>query len=152
MGELQWFLGISIVRNRNERELRLKQSSYISKIATRFGVKKCSRQYSTPLPPFEVFTLNIEDAFSSSRQLYQQKIGSLQYAATTTRPDIANAAARLARYLQNPSQSHHQLADQVLRYLYQTRNTSLAFKMYHSDDGPVFIAYSDAARRKAHRS
>ncbi|RKF63428.1 hypothetical protein OnM2_025133, partial [Erysiphe neolycopersici] len=93
MGELKWFLGISIVRNRNEGKLTINQSAYISKIATRFGVENCSRQYSTPLPPNEVFNLNIDDASNSSRQLCQQKIGSLQYAATTTRPDIAYAAA-----------------------------------------------------------
>ncbi|RKF79680.1 Retrovirus-related Pol polyprotein from transposon TNT 1-94, partial [Golovinomyces cichoracearum] len=58
IGELKWFLGISVTRNRNERKIALNQSSYIAKIAARFGVDKCSRQHSTPLPPHEVFTLN----------------------------------------------------------------------------------------------
>ncbi|CCE31040.1 uncharacterized protein CPUR_04891 [Claviceps purpurea 20.1] len=52
---------------------------------------------------------------------YQRKIGSLQLAAVTTRPDIAFATSRLARFLTNPTQEHHDAADHVLLYLSDTR-------------------------------
>ena len=52
---------------------------------------------------------------------YQRKIGSLLYAAVSTRPDIAFAASRLARFLSNPGPEHHHAADRVLLYLEETK-------------------------------
>jgi hypothetical protein len=42
---------------------------------------------------------------------YQRKVGSLLFAAVTTRPDIAFATSRLARYMLNPGPAHHAAAD-----------------------------------------
>ena len=59
--------------------------------------------------------------------LYQRKLGSVLYAATTTRPDIAFAVSRLARFNQNPSQEHHRAADRVIQYLYSTRSRAIYY-------------------------
>jgi hypothetical protein len=58
---------------------------------------------------------------------YQRKIGSLLYAAVTTRPDIAFATSRLSRFLTNPGPSHHAAADRVLLYLSRHRTLGLQF-------------------------
>jgi hypothetical protein len=58
---------------------------------------------------------------------YQRKIGSLLFAAVTTRPDIAFATSRLAHFLVNPSNEHQDAADRVLLYLQKTRNLPLTF-------------------------
>ena len=50
-------------------------------------------------------------------QRYQVKVGSLLYAAVITRPDIAFAVSRLARFNSNPSPLHQQAIDRVLYYL-----------------------------------
>jgi hypothetical protein len=42
---------------------------------------------------------------------YQKKIGSLLYVAVITRPDIAFATSRLARFNINPSPEHQKAAD-----------------------------------------
>uniref|UniRef100_A0A093UK82 Retrovirus-related Pol polyprotein from transposon TNT 1-94 n=1 Tax=Talaromyces marneffei PM1 TaxID=1077442 RepID=A0A093UK82_TALMA len=39
------------------------------------------------------------------------------YAAVSTRPDVAFAVSRLARFLSNPGPEHHKAADKVLCYL-----------------------------------
>jgi hypothetical protein len=52
---------------------------------------------------------------------YQRKIGLLLFAAVTTRPDIAFATLRLARFLTNPSTEHHHAVDRVLLYLLKTK-------------------------------
>jgi hypothetical protein len=49
--------------------------------------------------------------------LYQRKIGSLLFAAVNTRPDIAFAVSRLARFLINPGAEHQSVADRVILYL-----------------------------------
>jgi hypothetical protein len=72
--------------------------------------------------------------------LYQRKIGSLLYAAVTTRPDIAFATSRLSRFLTNPSPKHHAAADRVLLYLKRYRDFGLQL-----GGGDDFVVASDAS-------
>jgi hypothetical protein len=76
--------------------------------------------------------------------LYQRKIGSILYAATITRPDIARTASKLSEFLQNPSPRHQAAADQVVAYLYSTKTLAIEFSG-SIDEEKVFIAASDAA-------
>jgi len=46
-----------------------------------------------------------------STTAYQQKTGSILYAAVIIRPDIAFAALRLVRFNNNPGPQHHKAAD-----------------------------------------
>ena len=44
LGELNWFLGIRIVRDRIKKKLWLCQDIYISKITAKFGLKNTRQQ------------------------------------------------------------------------------------------------------------
>lgn len=125
--DLRWFLGIEIHRDRARRYIWLSQTAYIDKIAELAQSDDLPR---TPmglreLPPYEGI------ATKQSTRLYQRKVGSILYTAVITRPDVAFAVARLARFNQNPGPEHHRAADQVLRYLHVTR--SLALKLGGGD-------------------
>ena len=71
---------------------------------------------------------------------FQQKTGSILYAAVITRPDIAFAALRLVRFNTNPRPQYYKAADQVLYYLYNTR--TLALRLGGKDD---FVMASDTS-------
>ncbi|KAI8669957.1 hypothetical protein NCS56_00799300 [Fusarium sp. Ph1] len=58
---------------------------------------------------------------------YQVKIGKILYAAVMTRPDIAFASSRLARFNQNPGPLHHKAANRTLRYLDSSKHLCLEF-------------------------
>ena len=120
--ELQWFLGIQVIRDRKQRLIWLSQSAYIEKIS-RLAESK-ARVYKTPMASIELFPNEGLSKLSDIRR-YQKKIGSLLYAAVITRPDIAFATSRLARFLVNPSSSHQEAADRVLLYLQQTQGLAL---------------------------
>ena len=47
--------------------------------------------------------------------------------AVTTRPDIAFAVSRLARFLINPGPLHHKVTDKVINYLTSIKNLTLHF-------------------------
>ena len=70
-----------------------------------------------------------QDSFAakSFRQKYQSLIGTLQYAASATRPDISNKVWELAMFNQNPSSAHNTAALDVLRYLKHTRTIGLKY-------------------------
>jgi hypothetical protein len=133
---LQWFLGIEILRDREEKLIWLSQSSYIDKIA---NLAETVQSSSTPMSREEL--LPNEDIASYKRiTKYQRKIGSLLYAAVITRPDVAFAVSRLSRFITNPGPKHHEGADRVLHYLKSTRSLAL---QYGRDDH--FRVASDAS-------
>ena len=47
--------------------------------------------------------------------------------AVTTRPDIAFAVLRLARFLINPGPLHHKIANKIINYLASIKNLALHF-------------------------
>jgi hypothetical protein len=133
---LQWFLGIEILQDREEKLIWLSQSSYIDKIA---NLAETVQSSSTPMSKEEL--LPNEDIASYERiTKYQRKNGSLLYAAVITRPDVAFAVSRLSRFITNPRPKHHEGVDRVLHYLKNTRSLAL---QYGRDDH--FRVASDAS-------
>ena len=47
--------------------------------------------------------------------------------AVTTRPDMAFAVSRLARFLINPGLLHHKVANKMINYLTSIKNLALYF-------------------------
>jgi hypothetical protein len=120
--DLQWFLGIEVTRDRDQRKIFLSQTSYIDKISQL--ADRRDLRHDTPMGGIELIPYE-GIATPSTINRYQRKIGSLLFAAVTTRPDVAFATSRLARFLTNPGQQHHDAADRVLLYLQSTRRWSL---------------------------
>lgn len=144
LGELKWFLGIRILRDRDERRIWLCQDSYICKIAAKFNLADSKGAPKTPLPADGVPPANNdEDSDPQRTHAFQSRIGSLNFAAVVTRPDIAFATSKLAQNLKNPSAAHIAVANRVIAYLYATRNYAIEY------DGrataQIFMASSDAA-------
>ena len=121
--DLKWFLGIEVIRDREGRYTWLSQASYIDKISR---LAETSPYCPTPMSTTELLPYEGQaDPYETKR--YQRKVGSLLYAATTTRPDIAFATLHLARFMSNPSPEHHRAADRALCYLAKTRSLALQF-------------------------
>ena len=135
-GELQWFLGIEVLRDRENRKIWLSQSSYIDKISK---LANSSPRCDTPMGPGELLPFQGQ-ATSREVTAYQRKVGSLLYAAVITRPDIAFPTSRLARFNVNPGPEHDAAADRALCYLLNTR--TLALELGGGDD---FEVASDAS-------
>ncbi len=133
---LHWFLGIEIIRDREKKLIWLSQSSYIDKIANLAGSKQPD---ATPMSRDELLPYN-DVASSSQINLYQRKVGSLMYAAVVTRPDIAFAVSRLARFLTNPGPLHQAAADRTLLYLKRHRDLGLQL-----GGGDKYLVASDAS-------
>jgi hypothetical protein len=143
MGEAEWFLGIRIVRDRQQMALWLCQDSYISSMATRYHLTT-HRRFDTPLAPA---TLKPYAGQATKERIheYQEKIGSAQYATTITRPDAAKATSALAQFLTNPGPEHLEEINRVISYLYHTRHRALTFRPRRSDDAEAVTLFSDAS-------
>ena len=140
-GDVKWFLGIRVVRDRAARKLWLVHDTYIEKITKRFDLLdgKCP---STPLPFFEL-KKNDGQASKGRIKQYQERVGSVLYTAIMIRPDVAFAAAQLSRFLTNPSEDHFAAVNWTLRYLFGTRFLGIMYSGELSDTN-LMIA-SDAS-------
>ena len=144
LGELEWFLGIRVVRDRTTHRLWLCQDSYIDKIAAKFNISTATKFPGAPLPIGEL-TKSTGQATPQEIYAYQQRVGSINFSAVITRADTADAASKLSQYLTNPSKHHLECANQVLRYLIHTKDLAIEFDGRVTIPRKVFLASSDAS-------
>ncbi|CAM8917271.1 unnamed protein product [Rhodiola kirilowii] len=136
MGEAEVILGIRI--KRVEGGLALTQSHYIENVLKKFNYMDC---YPLATPYNSSTHLYPNKGKPKSQLEHAKVIGSLMYAMTCTRPDIACAVGKLSRYTSNPSMQHWQAIHRVLRYLKGTMNLGLLY----SDFPSVIEGYSNAS-------
>ena len=147
-GNASVILGMTVTRDRSNHTIKLDQAPYIAQLLKEFQLFDCK-----PAPtPMNEYVLSIadcpttdEERSKTSKQLYQQMVGSLNYAAISTRPDIQYAVSVLSRYLQNPGQAHMIACKRVFRYLKGTPNLGLVLGGTQSISPSIeVLAYSDS--------
>jgi hypothetical protein len=155
-GEVKFFLGMNIARDRAARTISVDQSGLIRGLVRRSGCDAVGGS-SCPLPPGRVLFSGTHHSPLSDEQsaMYPAVVGSLLYIATVTRPDIAYAAAALARYLSKPTKELLDSAMHVVKYMKYTEQCKLFFGarrnakpvgLYGLPSAPSFpaLAYGDA--------
>jgi hypothetical protein len=147
LNDAEWILGIRITRDRLAQTIKLDHEIQINKSLKSFHMSECNPATS----PTEVRKLTLQDCPTSKEEQdemmkvpYKSLIGSLQYIALSTRPDIAYAVNQLSRYLSNPGQAHWQAGKRVLRYLKGTAKSSLVYKDYNGNRNTKIEIFCDA--------
>ena len=164
LGESKYMLGMKITRDRSSRTIKLDQELYITKSLEKFGLDQCKiaktpavQSSSKPLDEREGD--NIGHNRPTDVTLYQEKVGTLLYAAISTRIDIAFAVNKLTQHMLAPTEAHARAADRVFRYLAGSKSSGLVFGRKingngngsgnggdgnESDSIPPVTAYADA--------
>ncbi|CAI7804662.1 unnamed protein product [Closterium sp. NIES-53] len=127
---VQKYLGLEIVRDRSVRKQWVHQQGYADKLCRRFlDGEQNGRTPKTPVSvdAYDTLTFDDEEAQVRQEEEYRQIFGSLQFAAMTTRPDIAFACSKLGSSLAVRSDQHWREVDCCLAYLTNTRDTALEF-------------------------
>jgi hypothetical protein len=145
-----WMLGMRITRNRKAHTITLDQTLYVETALQRFGLQQC-KSVSTSEAVGARYDANPDLDRPADRQRFMEIAGMLQYAAISTRPDIAHAVHYLSSNAVAPTVRHMQAAERVLRYLAGTKDVGLVFgsrnKEVLNSRGSVEVescAYSDA--------
>jgi Reverse transcriptase (RNA-dependent DNA polymerase) len=157
LGPAAKYVGISIVRNLSSGEMWLHQAQYCVTTAEKYGCGE-GPYPDNPLPsdfvveyPWEVPGAVIDPAIKRvpdasldavELKLYQKIVGSLNFAACTTRPDISFAVAQLSRMLSRPRQRHLKAAKRLVSFLAGTADWALHFS---ASKGTVLDCYVDAS-------
>ena len=134
MGQLNWFLGIRIVRDMSLHSTWLIQDSFIDKVTTKYNLM----EGAVSLPEFPMADFKLEPytgvVDEALKKRYQQLVGSMAYISVFTRPDIALTHSILSRYLTNPGEQHLRAAIHAWRYLIRTRNLALKASAFNLDN------------------
>ena len=106
MGEAKYILGIKIYRDRSRRLIGLSQCVYIDKILERFHMEK-SKKGSVPMSVSVQLSKSqcattLEEIEYMKDVPYASAIGSIMYAMTGTRPDVAYALRMTSRHQATP--------------------------------------------------
>ncbi len=72
--------------------------------------------------------------------LYREVIGSLMYAAITTRPDITFTVSILSQFLENPGEAHWEGVKRIFHYLSGTKDHVLTYR----EERHNLLGYTDA--------
>ena len=139
-GEIHFILGMEVTRDRKNKRLTIDQKSYLKDILRRFSMEDC-KPVSTPIEPGSKFTKLADGEDVVDETLYQAAVGSLNYAAIATRPDLSVAVGVLSQFMKNPGKEHWVGIKRVFRYIKGTLDYGLKFS--HSDSFCLY-GYSDA--------
>ena len=126
MDTATWMLGMRITRDRRARTIKLDQTQYITQTLAKYGFAECKVASSPEVPGADTAAAPGLDA-PTDRQRYMEMVGSLMYAAISTRLDIAHAVHYLASAMQAPTVRHLIAAQRVFRYLAGTKDVGLVF-------------------------
>jgi hypothetical protein len=138
---------MEIAYDKEQRTMTITQTQYIKNTAERFN-QKCARETTNPcdqsmkLSKADAPTTD-EEKDAMKKKPYRSLIGSLQYVAQCTRPDIAYAVTHLSRFMENPGNKHWNAAIKILRYLNTTSDRGINYSG-SKDSKMAPVAYSDA--------
>ena len=145
LGDVTWFLGCRIIRDRSQRKVWIVQDAYIGRMAERFGVVLKKRL--TPMKSGTELRKAPTDytAKKTLRHQYQELVGSMMWPATITRGDVAATVSKLAMYLTNPTQDHFDAAVWCAEYMLHTRTEGLCLGGNDEDSTLQLEGYVDAS-------
>jgi hypothetical protein len=148
-GEMGWAVGIAARRNRESRIISFLQGSCVDRSIIIFRLEN-AHLVTTPLAPgamsYSFKGSMSEEIADMQNSDYRELIGSLQYAALATRPNIAFTVNKLAQFLVNPGRAHHEEAFSVLRYPSGTKSRTLSL----GGSTPDIAGYTDSDSASAH--
>ena len=143
-GPADCFVGIQIARDRLKKTIHISQENYIKRLLEKFGLSNCKTRV-VPADPFSRLSKGFDSDVSTCPTLmepFREAVGSLIYAVTCTRPDIAFAVSQVSQFSSSPTQAHWEAVKRIFSYLNGTASHGIVFGS--SDSRNELVAYTDA--------
>jgi len=125
LGNMKFFLSMLVELDWGRRII------YLYKVLRRFWMDEC-KGCATPMNVKAKLHSKRKGEVAADKVLYQEAVGSLTYAAITTRPNMAYATGLVGHFTTNPSMLHWVAVKRILRYL--TDSLGLPIRLGRSDD------------------
>lgn len=126
-GPVSYFLGFNVIRDMEKRTLSISQEHYMEHMLARFDMTDCKPE-KTPLPAnFQARQPTDKEYDDARHHPYPAIVGSIMYASSISRPDLAFPASLLARFITKWGNEHYRAAKHLLRYIRGTTDLCLTF-------------------------
>ena len=135
------FIGLEIVKN--EKGNLVHQSKFIENIAKKFEID-VTRSYKVPMDPGFIMAEDTSEKLKNVK-LFQSLLGSLNYVAVSSRPDIAFSVGVLSRKQNCPTENDLAAARRVLMYLNQTKEFGIQYDKVDLRKPLYLSIYSDSS-------
>ena len=148
VGDADFFLGTAFTwrrHNYGNLSVHLSQAAFAEHTAHMFGVAGMARvpnmtPWRSGLPIDLIAAADeSEPDFKRRRKVYQSLVGSINWLAMCSRPDVSPVLTFLASYAQAPACQHYKAAIHCLKYLYSTSTFGIS---YHSDCAATLQAFN----------
>ena len=136
-GPLKQFLGLEFKYNRSDRCLFMNTKAKISEMYKEFHHILPA---ATKVPLDATTYVYRPSPLTPKVWLYQRLIGSLNYIATRTRPDLLVYVSVLSRFMRSPTELQLEFVLKLVAHMCLTYNYELGYK----PDGSSVVAYADA--------
>ena len=149
LGDLHYYLGMRIIRNRKDRTIHVVQDAYLNRLSEKYGMQGRVAP-ATPMAPRYVKSAiqrapDIYTASAAFKTKYQEGIGEVLWPAMITRPDACYTAGLLSRFIANPTEEHYHALLWLIEYLVGTAARGMCFKGSQNDHELSFVGYCDAS-------
>ena len=147
LGDTKRFIGLSIVRNRAARSVHINQPERITELLEKNGFKPSNKQkvqkpVTTSYDPFS--PEDSRECTEEEIKWFQASLGSLNYIATTCRPDLTYCCGLLGRVQNKPREQDVTAMKRALRFLNATRSKGLTLGGKPKESNRL-ILYTDAS-------
>jgi len=136
MGQVSWFIGTEffwVFHDGGHLSVSLTQQSFAETLIDSLGLDFCGQSsFTTPYQTGQsIDSLPAVPMSSSDRNVlrlkYQSLVGSLNWLAHTTHPDLATVVSLLAQHQSDPLPGHYDAACYVVKYLATMKTLGIYF-------------------------
>ena len=125
-GELTWFLGFEVRRDRVDRTIAFNQRAYIEAMVKKFGLSDTKPVY-TPMEVGVQYSkkqcpASVQEELAMRGVPYAEACGSALWPIVVDRPDANCALGILSQFIQNPGRAHWEGVKRVISYLGTTKD------------------------------
>jgi len=128
LGDISWYLGMKVVRDRPNRTIYINQASFTKQLLEQLDMLEC---HPTAIPMNQGdYMQKAPDGYVADREeheAYRSLVGAFQWLVTMTRPDLAFSVGKCGRYTANPTSAHFNAAKRICRYLAGTISLGLRY-------------------------
>jgi hypothetical protein len=150
VGELQEYVGCTIIKNRNQERLIMCQPDLLNKLEKTFKNEiKNMRVFKTPTIPGEIILKTTDEdeiVDKSTHRMFRSGVGMLLYLIKYSRPDIGNAVREIAKVMDGPTEPQVKSLYRLIKYVLDTKNHGLIMNPSEPQEKNSWImsAYCDS--------
>ncbi|SGY34669.1 BQ5605_C002g01665 [Microbotryum silenes-dioicae] len=141
--EASFFLGQSIRREGKTGAAIVNQGHFVDAILEEHHMANASPR-PTPLAAPSTLRNRADSGFDPASIPYRAIVGKLLYLSGTTRPDIAFAVSKAARFCNDFTAEHWEALKHILRYLVGTRNFGIRYQKSFQPMSAILEGFVDA--------